>query len=55
MYVACIYEEQREIGLVTEISEHEQDVKVAFLYSLGPSRNFGRPRRIDVCWISVGE
>ena len=53
-YVACRYEKQWWISLVTEISEQEQDAKLSFLHPHEPSRNFRWPRRINVCWkISV--
>ena len=52
-YIACRYDEKWWLGVVDEVSEVEQDVKINFLHPPGPSRSFRWPRRPDVCWVSI--
>ena len=51
VYVACRYDEKWWIGVVEEVNEMEQDVKINFLHPPGPARSFRWPRRPDVCWV----
>ena len=52
-YVACMYDEKWWIGVVDEVSEVEQDVKINFLHPPGHSPSFQWPRRLDVCWVPI--
>ena len=52
-YVACTYDEKCWIGVIDEVSEVEQDVKINFLHPSGPSPCFQWPRRLDVCWVPI--
>ena len=52
-YVACTYDEKWWIGVIDEVSEVEQDVKINFLHPSGPSPCFQWPRRLDVCWVPI--
>ena len=54
-YLACRYDEQWWIRLVTDVSEEQQDVEVSFMHPHGPSRNFRWPTRADICWVAVNE
>ena len=52
-YVACRYDEKWWIGVVEEVNEVEQDVKINFLHPPGPARSFRWPSRPDVCWVPI--
>jgi hypothetical protein len=39
-YVACRYDEKWWIGVVEEVNEVEEDVKINFLHPPGPERSF---------------
>ena len=54
-YVACIYDEKWWIGVVHEVGEVEQDVKINFSHPPGPSSSFQWPRRLDVCWVPIAD
>ena len=52
-YIVCIYDENRWIGLASEIDIINVDVQVKFMHPPYPSRFYMWPRREDVCWIPL--
>ena len=52
-YVACRYGLQWWIGLVQQVDQEEEDVKICFLHPPGPAASFIWPIRNDFCLIPI--
>lgn len=50
-YVACCYEKNFWVGMITEHSEEYKDYKVSFLMQSKSLHNFIFPKNEDTCWI----
>ena len=50
-YVACNYDEKWWVGMILELDQQNNDMKVTFMHPHGPSKSFFWPRRDDVCWM----
>ena len=52
-YIACKYDANWYIGLITEFSREEGDFHVKFMQHSEKSRSFTWPTRLDTCWVPV--
>ena len=52
-YVACRYGLQWWIGLVQQVDQEEEDVKICFIHPPGPAASFIWPIRNDSCLIPI--
>jgi hypothetical protein len=53
MYIACVYDGEWWLGLITSLNLEEQDATVKFLHPHGPSRSFYWPEKDDYCEVPL--
>ena len=51
--VVCIYDNQKWIGMVTEVDINQEDVLIKFMHPPYPSRSFTWPSQEDNCWVPI--
>ena len=52
-FVVCSYDEEYWIGLIDEVDEEHDDVKVKFMHPSYPARSFSWPKRDDKCFVPI--
>ena len=52
-FVVCSYDEEYWIGLVDEVNEEHNDVRVKFMHPSYPARSFFWPKRYDICFVPI--
>ena len=52
-FAVCSYDEEYWIGLIDEVDEEHDDVKVKFMHPSYPARSFSWPKRDDTCFVPI--
>ena len=52
-FVVCLYDEEYWVGLIDEVNEGHDDVKVEFMHPSYPVRSFSWPKRDDTCFVPI--
>ena len=50
-YIACIYDHEPWIGVVTEVDEEYEDVRIKFLHPGFQAVSYQWPQKDDICWV----
>jgi len=50
-YISCKYDAFWWVGMIVEIDQTQQDIKIKFMHPHGPSMKFSWPPRDDICWV----
>ena len=52
-FVVCSYDEEYWIGLVDEVNEEHNHVRVKFMHPSYPARSFFWPKSDDICFVPI--
>ena len=50
-FVSCRYDTFWWIGIIIDIDEEAEDLKIKFLHPHGPNKNFYWPSKDDICYV----